>query len=302
MRSWASLRDVALITRFHLLRAVRSRALMAFWALYLLVVTGADWLFTRILLEFEQKAARALGVPETDRPGAMLETLRGNGDLQELFSGLFSDADAVDRALNTPFLAVIHLWIGIGVLPFLAAAAGAETLSGDLRDRTLRFEVVRTGRMEIVGGRFFGQAITVIVAVVASVIGTVIVGAFAMVDQDLWALVLALGRDCPALAAWALPWVGLGVSCSSLTRAPAVARALAPSAVFAAWVAWGLLEAPFASKLGWGREVLGQTLPQAWLSPLLRGGWDGLVAGLILGCMGVAAAFLSWPVFRRRDL
>jgi hypothetical protein len=166
----------------------------------------------------------------------------------------------------------------------------------------LRFEVVRTGRMEIVGGRLLGQIVAVWAGVVASALGTVLVDALTMARPEAPRLAWTLGTDLPALLLWALPWVGLGVASSSVTRAPAIARTLAPALAFLGWVLWGLSQADGGPRAPLLRSAAEAVLPQGQLSALLRGGWDLAAAAVVLSAMAVVWAYLSWPHFRRRDL
>jgi ABC-type transport system involved in multi-copper enzyme maturation permease subunit len=299
-----SLGDTAIVARFQLLRALRTRTALLLCLSYMLVATGGSWLFTRILLQVEHAAARTLRVPETDRPGAMLEVLRGRGELRDFFSDLLGDPGLVDWAMELPFLTVIHFWLGLGFLPFLALAVGADAVSPDLRERTLRWELVRTGRLELLFGRLLALSALAALAVVCSGLGTWLVAMLAMVKQPPLQQATSLLALSPRLLAWSLPWVGVGIACSQLTATVNLARSLALFTGFASWIAWGWLsgEIPRWQSPGWLSDLLSPLLPQGWMLQLWGPGTDWTLAAAVLTALAAVGMLSGYPLFSRKDL
>ena len=307
----ASVADTAIITRFQLFRALRSRTLLALCVVYLLISTGGAWVFTQILKQLENAAAGALGGAKTETPGAMLDVLRSNGDLLELLQGLVGDPETARRLLSLPILSVTHFWLALGTLPFLAAAAGAEAVSVDLRERSLRFELVRTGRMEMVMGRFFAQAILVSIASLLSVSGTVSIAAFAMVAQPILGTLSSLLLFTGPLIFWSLPFVGLGIAASQVTATVQLARTIALGSVGGSFILWAVVVhvEDLGPKHGLGRraldlgaDLLHSAMPQGWILELWRPGVGWLPAAAFLLAASVAAALSTFPLFARKDL
>ncbi|MCB9791154.1 MAG: hypothetical protein H6741_00350, partial [Alphaproteobacteria bacterium] len=168
--SRTSLRDSAVVARFQLARALRTRSALTLCALYGLVAGGSAFGFTRILKVLEEQTAKILRVPVTDRPGAMLDAVKQDPDFQKMMSELIGDPGLLDWAMDLPFLTVTSFWTGLLTLPFIAAAVGAEAIAPDVRDRSLRFELLRTGRLEILAGRFGGQSLLLAVGGLVSVV------------------------------------------------------------------------------------------------------------------------------------
>jgi ABC-type transport system involved in multi-copper enzyme maturation permease subunit len=298
----ASVRDALLVARFQVARAVRTRSALALCLLYLLGSAGATYVFTRILLEIENETARVLHVPEVEQPGAMLDTLRERGDLERILKPLVGREDLADWALDQPILSIVHFWFALGVLPFLAVAVGAEALSPDVRDRSIRFELVRTGRLELVTGRFLGQAVLLGVATLIAAVGTWGVAMLAMVGQPALDQASTLLIATPRLWLWSLPFLGLGVACSQWTATVNFARSLALGTAVGTWIAWGALRTDWAEARPLLGAVLDPLLPQSWVLDLWGPGWGWAPAGGMLALLGFVAALGALPAFARRDL
>jgi len=298
---WVSLRDTALVARWWLARSIRTRGAIALILVFTLVATGGAWIFTRILLEMERAAAAALHVPSTDKPGAMLDVLKERGDLTEVVQGLIGDPALAEWAMNLPILTIYSFWIALFTVPFLAAAAGAEAISPDIRDRTLRYELVRTGRLELVMGRFAGQALLIAVGLAAASAGVWIVAMIGMVQQPPLLQAVTLAAFLPRLWLWSLPWLGMGVGCSQLRGAVNWCRTLALGAAVGLWIAYGLTKYELAPRVPWLGDLLLPAMPPNWQSSLWGPGVDWVLPGLLLGVMGCVATLLTFPLFARRN-
>ena len=291
----ASLRDTFIVARFHLRRALRTRSAVGLCLIYTLVTTGSAWIFTRVLLEVEKQVARMLMVPEVSKPGTMLDTLRERGDLADMFDDFLEDPGQVSWALDQPFLTVIHFWICLGAMPFLAAAAGAETVSPHIRNRAIRFESLRTGRLELVAGRFLGQAVLIGVALFLAVGGTWAVAMLAMVEQPPLLQLTSLLAITPRIWIWSLPFLGLGMACSQLFSNVNFARSFG-------WILWGRLHSYWLRDLGWLTDLVAPLMPHDYALDLWGPGWAWASSGGILAAIGLAATLAAYPLFRRRNL
>ena len=143
----ASIRDTMVVAWFSLSRAMRTRSAIALCSVYFLVAAGAAWVSARTLRNFERAMAETMGVPKTERAGAMLDVLAADNEFREMLGAMIGDPTQVDWALSLPFLSITHFWSGFGFVPFLAAAVGAQAVAPDVSSRFLRFELLRTGRL-----------------------------------------------------------------------------------------------------------------------------------------------------------
>ena len=298
-----SMRDAAQVARFHVGKAVRTRTLMFMVSIYVIAAAGIAWIFRGIIHELEKNAANLLHVPVTDTPGAMIDTLREQGDLADTLRALVPEPGLLDWALQLPILTVSHFWMALGTLPFLAAAAGAEIISPAIKDRSLRFELVRTGRLELVMGRWGGQAILMMFATLMSILGPWVIGVFFMANQPPVAQASTLLMVTPRLIAWSLPFLGLGVACSQLTANTNGARTLALGSVVGTWILWGTLKTDWlADHVPILADILSPLMPQNYVTGLWGAGNGWMISATILTGLGLAFMLAVFPFFQRRNL
>ncbi len=303
MSALTSLRDALAVASFHVRRARRTRTLLALCVVYMLATGGVAWIFRTVVHEMEKAAAEVLRVPQTDTPGAMIDTLRTQDDFRRMMEGLIPDPQLLDWAMGLPVLTVSHFWMALGLLPFLAAAAGSEVLAPSVHDRSLRFELVRTGRLELVYGRWLGQAALVALATALSVVGPLFIGEVFMVEQPLGRSLQVLVAMTPPLVAWTLPFLGLGVAASQLTTNTNFARILALGTATATWVVYGLSQSAIARERAPVLvDLVSPLLPQSYMADLWGPGAGWLTSGGILLGLGLAFALLGYPRFARRNV
>ena len=299
-----SVRDVLVVAWYGLARSLRTRAALGILVLYVLCTTGGAWAFRQILKVLETAAARGLGVPATDKPGAMIDELIKNQDFPDLLEAMVGNRELVDWAVTQPYMAIASFWTGLAITPFIAAAVGAEALAPDVADRSIRFELARTGRIELVSGRWLARALLLLIATIVAVLGPWAVGVFAMLGTEAWPLLGRLLADTPRLWCWALPFLGWGVTCSQLVRNVNAARLLATLGVAASWIAWWFTEHELADKVEVSVEasVIGPLYPQSWILGLWGPGWEWVGPACGLAVIGFAAVLPGYLVFERRDV
>lgn len=296
-----SVLDTWLVARFELMRAVRTWRALALAVLYIIALSGATYIYVRILWFIEAGLAETLGVPMTDKPGTMMNELLDNGELQRMVAEMSGNPAAVDYVLSWPLLAFWGLWIGILLLPFLATSAAAECISIDMSTRALRFEALRTGRAELVLGRFLGQVMLTGLAATCGLFGAWVVGMTQMVGND--PFMLAYGLAAMGLRAWlfGLPFIGIGVAFSQFTASPNWARVLALGTTAISWIATGIAVEFRDSRWGWLSDLALQILPQGWLDGLYTPR-EWMLSGLVYIALSLCAVGLGFIRFGRRDL
>ena len=297
------MRDLLLVARFEILRAIRTWRAIALIVLFCVASGGATYVFTRFVGVLENTLADQMGVPRTETPGAMLEKLVASDSYRNVVEGMVGAADLVDYLLAVPPLAMFSLWFGFLLVPFFAASASAECIAIDVQNRAIRYEATRTGRLEIVMGRFAGQLSLTLLAQLAAT--TVVFGVgigFMVINRP---LELAAWLAWFSIRAWffAIPFIGIGVAASQLTASPAWARVLAVGATAGSWVLYGL--ARFwedHDRNEWLVAILLQVLPQGWLYGMWQPQFAWLLPALATTLMGLAFAAVGYLRFMRKDL
>lgn len=303
MRALTSLRDTLLVARYELLRNLRTWRAIALCALYLTATAGGAYIFTRGLLAMETAAAEVLMVPATEKPGAMTDKLIERGDIEELVGEMVSDdSDVIERLMRWPLLTWFHVWLAMLLIPFVAVTTAAECIAVDMRSRAMRYECVRTGRLEFVFGRMLGQVLLMAAASLLSVTGTWVVGMTAMVGNDPLELAASLLVVTPLVVGLTLPFIGVGVAFSQVTSSPNVARVLGLITTVGSWMVWGLAHQLEDGWAWWFWSPLQYALPHEWMWKLWQPFPEWGIAVAVLALLGMTFAAVGFPLFHRRDL
>lgn len=297
----SSLRDIALVARFEVLRAVRTWRAIALFLLYAVSTCGAAYLFVQLIGVMENALARQLGVAETRVPGAMLQELIQSDSFRSMIVAMAGSEQAADQVLGIPVLAIYNLWLGFILIPFFAASTSAESVAIDAGSRALRFEVLRTGRLELVLGRYLGQVALTGMATLLAVGGVFVVGMLAMRGNA--ALPLIFWLSWLSLRTWffSMPFVGVGLATSQLTTSPAWARVLAVGLTAGSWLVYGLLRWTEQTRWAVLADFGLQVLPQGWMRLMWEPtGWA--VAAGVCAALGVVATLGGYVRFAGKDL
>lgn len=298
------LRDVAGVARYEIAEAARTRLLQVVVAGYLLGIGFAVWVLVQILREMEAALALQMHVPATETPGAMINTLRENGELLGLLRPIVGGEDAARALLDTPVLA---LWIGgatMFLLPAVAVAATSGSISAEVRSRSLRYLLVRTSRLSIALGKLLGQLGMVALAALAGVVLAWGMGMVLMVGNPPVELGLALLLRSGLGILFALPFAAMGMAASMWITNPNGARLVAGGALVASPLAHHWLNR-------WsGTDTLGRLADLGtllWPNHLWFAYWGargGDVGGATVHGLVLSAAWfaLGFAVFQRRNL
>ncbi|MFZ5479845.1 MAG: ABC transporter permease subunit [Myxococcota bacterium] len=218
--------DVVWVAVYELGEAVRTRLFQLVLLAYAGGVAVATWLFTEILRHMEEPLAESMGVPPTKRPGAMMNTLLERGKLDELLEPV-TGADGVAHLLDEPVLALWTGAVAMALLPMVLLFSASGSVAGEVRTRSIRYLLCRTGRLQIGLGKLAGQ---LLLALVAAVLGSIVawgMGMTLMVGNPPIELAAALVSRTGRACVYALPFAGLGLAVSQVVPSPNGARALA---------------------------------------------------------------------------
>jgi ABC-type transport system involved in multi-copper enzyme maturation permease subunit len=292
-------RDIALVALYEWIRAIRTWRALALVTLYIVASAGGANIFVEVLGELETALAETLGVPPTAQVGVMLDQLQESDSFRRVIADMTGSTD-LQPVLRHPVLAIFHLWLGLILVPFVGATAAAESISGDLASRAIRYEAVRTGRLELVTGRFLGQALLTGVASVVGTVGAWTIGVLLLYGTDPVDLAMSLVQLSIRAWAYSLAYVGMGIGISQWTANPNLARVLAIVGVAATWPFY--FQARFGSDEipGFLADFLLQVLPQGWMTVLWTPQWP--LTALVCAAMGYTWVGIGYLRFARRDL
>jgi hypothetical protein len=271
--------------------------------LYAVSTAGTAYMFIGLLRVLENETASKLGVPRVDYPGAMTNRLLESDSFRNMIEVMVGRPEIIDDVLAQPILAVFHLWLCFALIPFFAASASAEAVSGDVRTKAMRFQALRAGRLEIVIGRFLGQVfLTAAAGVVAMFAVWGVAMAYMYVDAPM-ELGFGLAWSAARGFVFGIPFVGFGLLCSQLTTSSAWARMMAMTGTAGSWVLFGIARWGEGGRLWLLWDLLIQVLPQGWATGLWEPNLLSLMSSTVaLTAIGVAAVAVGFLRFSGRDL
>lgn len=297
------LRDLAIVAAYEVGEAVRTRLLQLVILAYAGGIGFATWLFVKIVGEAEKTLAATLGVPATERPGTMMNQLTRGGEVERILGAMIGESDATNL-LDRPALA---LWIGavsMWLLPLVVTFAASGSVATEVRSRSIRYLLCRTGRLQIGLGKLAGQLLLGLVAATIGSCVAFVLGMTLMVGNPPLDLALELANRTLRSALFALPFAGLGLAASQWIASPNGARVVGGGL----FVTMPLLSALLTWLSGPG---FGGRLADMGLLFLATTGWGdfwstatGAFGIAALRAVGLATIYTAagQAVFARRDL
>jgi hypothetical protein len=297
------LRDIALVAGFDLMDSLRSRRALLLLLVFFAGSVSATLLFVEILSQIEAVAASALRVPATERPGALTESLRGSTELIEALTKMVGEEQLVRQILDLPVLALFYGWVALTFSPALSTFIAGGSVAGERASGSARFALGRTGRTAWAIGKLCGQALVLLVGLQVAALGVWLVGRVHTTGMP--ALDTALWLCRMGFRGWVygLPWLGLAMGLSQLTRSVHVAWGLCIAGLILGGALRGILRLPRVAALAPTlAESLLQLLPGTHAMDLWRPELaDRAPAVALLCAMGVVAFTLGHLRFLRVD-
>jgi hypothetical protein len=289
---------LAVVTRFELAEALRSRLVVVVLCLYGLGAAFGAFAFVKTLEAAERSVRASLDqtMSAHDLPDAGVQ----HDAIVQVLSHIIQDKELLADLVAVDPLALFYGFMALElVAPFvLLTSAGAP--ARDLRRGATRFVLTRCDRLTWALGKTLAHAALLTLGLAVSALATAAVGLW-LGRFDL-ASVLWLGRAVFRALVYGLAYLGIFTGLSLALRAPGPAVVGCVGALFGLWFVHGL------TRWSWlGRELPG-VRAAAWLFPgeyqelLWSPSWlvSGAAALALLAIGGLAFAGGHW-LFRRAD-
>ncbi len=286
-----SLRDILVVATFHLGRVRRTKVAFAQIAIFVLASTVSAAISHGILASVEKAAAMSTGSAAPEKPGAMYESFVHGAEFAEMIPSGLRVGSFVEWATNVPYMPLTWFFSSMIMVPFLAVAMGWGAIASDISGRTLRFEAIRAGRTEIFIGRFFGMSFLLILGLALGALVPLYFSQAMMVEQAVHEQILYFFNFIPRIWAWSLPFLAIGVTCSSIVSNNNTARVLSITLVMSSWWMYSLANDTFAL-----------LFPQAWVGGLYGGGVDWLGSAIWLLAISIMLLVPGIVWLNRRDI
>jgi len=283
-----SLGQALTIARFDLGTALRTRRALAAALLYAAFALGTGAVLVWVELQVRAHLGSIQGAVAA---AAASGEYTGPRSLEEVIAFLLGgDMDLARSLIGVPLVVYGFFWVTTTLLPYLVALVSIDAVAGELRERSVRFSLLRTSRGAFLGGKALAH-LTLLVGV--TIVSNLLILGLAWVKLpafDLAPVGLYLVRTWAFTLVFGLAYLGLTLFVSSLVSSPGLGLilnviALIGLSVLSAHPDWGGLS-PSSYKLGLWLPRLGDALPS------------------LAAYAGFAVIFLgaAWATLRARDV
>lgn len=230
-------RSVLIVARHELAEGIRTRRAVVVLILYLAGSVTATNGFISALNRIEEQVAEMLALAPGASTGAVADALWESRQFQRMITALVRDRDVARALFAVPPIALMYAWLAFTFTPILVMLTTSSRIASEIGTGSVRLVFLRTQRLAWAFGKFLGQSLVVIVALMLSVAGAWITARLRMDGLDGGAA--AVGMIAYAGKAWifSLSFVGLALGVSQTTRHPNLATVIG----FVAWIAMRVL-------------------------------------------------------------
>lgn len=297
------LRDVVVVAVQELADALRSRRALVVLLLFLLGAVAGTLASIKFIHTIEKSLSGMLGLEAGSGTGGTTATLWKNQWFRRTVTDMVDDKTLAEALLDVPPLSLFYMVIAFFFTPMLVTLTAAPRLAEEIWSGSARFVLFRTTRLAWCTGKFGGQALLLLAALLASVPAAWLCGLLRMTDYPAWATAAAMTTF--AIKAWlyGLAFLGLASGVSLLFRSPGLATAGGLIALMGVTAAFHV--ARHYAGPGWRRllDLVPPLTPRAHYYDLLRPDFvHSSTAALYLLLLGLGYLALGYGRLARRDL
>jgi len=296
-------RQIGLVLRQELADSLRSRRAAVILLLYLavsaLTMNGA----LSGLLRLENELASLLQLPASPEPGAVTTALWKSERFRRIVASATGSSSLVSELIGVSPIVLIFAGLAFFYTPLLAVLVVAPRISEEVAGGAARFALVRTSRGAWSTGKALGLVTLVAVGLLMGGAGAWIVARFRMPGANGPELAMGILLESVRALIFSLPYLGLALGVSHVTRSPSRAVGAALATLFiVGLLAWtsAKYEGEGVARLWTGVRAL---TPQAYRVDLwYRSPARFIPAAIALAALGASYGVAGFVLFRRRDV
>jgi ABC-type transport system involved in multi-copper enzyme maturation permease subunit len=283
--------------------SLRSRRAMVILLLFLLGAVAGTLMSIRFIHSVEKGLAGVMQLEAGTGTGGTTTALWKSRVFRDAVSNMVDDKELAESLLDQPPLSLFYCVIAFFFTPMLVTLTAAPRLAEEVWSGSVRFVLFRTSRPAWCLGKFAGQALLLLAALLASVPAAWLCGLLRMTDYPALDTLVSMTRFAVKAWIYGLAYLGLASGVSLLFRSPGLATAAGLIALMGVSAAYHL-SVHFAAP-GWRRalDLVTPLTPRAHYYDLLRPGLaEAGAASLFLLLLGLGSLACGYARFARRDL
>lgn len=291
------------VARHELADSYRSRRVIVMGLLYLAGSVVATAIFIALLQKMEVHLAKGLGLAISEKAGSVTATLWKSESFRQMMTALVGDEALTRSLLGIPPLGLFYGWLAFAFTPVLVMLTSSTRISEEVWSGSARFVLFRISRLHWCLGKFAGQTIQLMVALLLSAVGAWVTGLFRMNAFEPLATALAMLVFAGKAWLFSLAFLGLATAISQLCAGPNLAMAMGLLTLIGMGTLSRVSEA-FAGE-GWRRgwDLLNALTPGAHRLNLWWGDIAHAVPSFVfLLALSIAYLLAGFAWFSRRDL
>lgn len=297
------LRTIAIVARHELADSVRSRRVLVMILLYLAGSIAATAIFISVLHKIEGQLVESLGIASAGKTGNVTATLWKSTAFRDILTHLIGDRALAKTLLDIPPLGLFYGWLSFAFAPMLVMLTSSTRVSEEVWSGSIRFVLFRIPRLHWLYGKFAGQAVQLLGALVLSAAGAWITGYVRMHSFEPLATAQAMLLFSVKAWIYSLAFLGLAMAISQLCAAPNLALALG----FLSLIAVSVISSVSSLFSGDGArrwwDIVNAATPEAHRMDLWWGDAAHMVPAVVF-LLALAAGYLlaGYARFARRNL
>lgn len=283
--------------------SLRSRRVLVMILLYVAGAVTATLVFLSLLKGIEQQLVETLGLTASAATGGVTATLWKSTNFRMMLIHLIGDRDLAVTLLDIPPLGLFYAWLSFTFAPLLVMLTSSSRIAEEISTGSIRYIGFRCSRLQWIIGKFTGQALQLLAAMLLSAAGAWLTGLFKMHSFEPLATLVSMLIFTMKAWLYALAFLGLATAISQLFTSPNLALAMG----FLALILVSILSSISTHFAGDGFrrlwDILNVLTPQAHRLDLWRSQASSVIpAALFIVALAWAYLFAGYARFSRRDL
>lgn len=284
--------------------ALRSRRAVVVLLLYMAAaVCNMHWSIN-ILHKLENELATMLQLPQSERTGVISTALWKSKPFQRMMREMAENDLVLQDITGKHPVELIYAWFAFFYTPLLVVLVAGNRIAEDIGSGAVRYVIFRTSRASWSLGKWVGQTLMIGVALLLSGVGAYAVAKCRLAGSGTPDLFLNMVQWSGRAWIYSIPYLGLAMGLSHLTRSASKATVTGIIAITVCFVL-SVLVRHFSTDTGWGAvlPILGLLIPDGHKMYLWRNAVAPLVTGSVyLVTLGLCYLLAGYAVFRKRDV